>query len=67
MSTTATLRQHLDLMAASVTTAAEALADGAALDLPPSVLAELLLEVQTLGGGWTWCWRGWRTRWIRLW
>jgi hypothetical protein len=30
--------------------AAEALGDGAALDLPPSVLAELCLEVETLAG-----------------
>jgi hypothetical protein len=33
---------------ASTATAAEALDDGAALDLPPSVLAELLLEVERL-------------------
>jgi hypothetical protein len=42
------LRHRLDTIAAATTTAAEALGDGAALDLPPAVLAELLLEVETL-------------------
>jgi hypothetical protein len=51
MTTTDTLRHHLDTISASTATAAEALADsGAALDLPPRVLAELLLEVETLAG-----------------
>jgi hypothetical protein len=50
MTTLDSLRQHLDTISASTATAAEALADGTALDLPPSVLAELLLEVETLAG-----------------
>jgi hypothetical protein len=50
MTTTDHLRHHLDTISASATTAAEALFDGAALDLPRSVLAELLLEVGTLAG-----------------
>jgi hypothetical protein len=44
------IRHHLDSIATATTTAAAALGDGAALDLPPSVLAELLLEVETLPG-----------------
>ena len=50
MTTTDSLRHHLDTISAATATAAEALGDGAALDLPPSVLAELLLEVETLAG-----------------
>jgi hypothetical protein len=50
MSTTQTLRVHFDTISASTATVAEALGDTAALDLPPSVLAELLLEVETLAG-----------------
>jgi hypothetical protein len=50
MTTTDTLRHTLDAISAATATAAEALGDGAALDLPPSVLAELLLEVETLAG-----------------
>jgi hypothetical protein len=43
------LRHHLDLLGASATTAAEAL-EGTQLDLPPSVVAELVLEVENLAG-----------------
>jgi hypothetical protein len=50
MSTTDHLRQRLDAISASTATAAEALGDGAALDLPSSVLAESLLEVEMLAG-----------------
>jgi hypothetical protein len=50
MNTTEAIRRHLDTISASTATAVEALGDGAALDLPPSVLADLLLEVETLTG-----------------
>jgi hypothetical protein len=50
MTTLDTLRHHLDTIAAATATVAEAFAMGAALDLPPSVLVELLLEVETLAG-----------------
>jgi hypothetical protein len=50
MNTLDSLRHHLDTISAATATAVEALGDGAALDLPPSGLAELPLEVETLAG-----------------
>jgi hypothetical protein len=45
MNTTDTLRHHLDTIAAATATAAEALCDGAAIDLSPAVLANRLLDL----------------------
>jgi hypothetical protein len=49
MTTADLLHARLDALGAAATTAAEAL-DGARLDLSPDILAELLLEVETLSG-----------------
>jgi hypothetical protein len=49
MNTSDSLRRHLDLLGVSATVSAVAL-EGAQLDLPPSGVAELVLEVKTLAG-----------------
>jgi hypothetical protein len=50
MTTTDLLRARLDALAAAAQTGADALADGPALDLSPEVVAELVLELETLAG-----------------
>jgi hypothetical protein len=50
MNTTTAIRQRLDLIGAAAITAADALADGVALDLGEGTLATLLQENDGLAG-----------------